>query len=324
MRSGVPYRNGCGTGGAPASSISVMTLDAATGPTTRPARRPAARPAPVPLDLLLARQDGLITREQARAAGLSTADIDERLRLRRWRPLHPRVYVAGDVRPDAGTRMRGALLWAGPTAVLSGPAAAWWHGLLAEPPAQPTVTVGPTAGRRGRSRAGVTVRCRELPAADVIALGGVPVTGLALTVLDTAVALGPTGGRFLDHALRDRVRYAAVREAHRRMRGTPGWARAAVLLDVAAERSGAVAVRELVRLLCATGTVGWVPDPAGVAFPTARVRVAVSGWAQPLPPVNDRPGLRVLRYCWHDIVDRPSIVLAEIATAVAAGNGTRG
>jgi hypothetical protein len=316
-----------------------MTLDAATGPTSRPARRPADRPArpgpaPVALDLLLARQDGLVTREQAVAAGLSAAEIDDRLRRRWWQPLHPRVYLAGNARPDAALRMRAALLWAGGAAVLSGPAAAWWHGLVELPPAQPTVTVGPAAGRRSRSRAGVAVRSRALAPADVTALGGVPVTGLALTALETAVALGVDGPALLDRALRERVRYAAVREAHRRMRGAPGFARAAVLLDAAAERSAAAATRELLGLLRASGAAGWVPNPPGGApgafraggavFPAARVSVLVSGWAQPLPPVTDGSGRRVLRYCWHDLAARPSIVLAEIATAVAAGTGTRG
>jgi hypothetical protein len=167
------------------------------------------------------------------------------------------------------------------------------------------------------------VRCRELAPADVTALGGVAVTALPLTVLEAAVALGPDGASLLDEALQERVRITAVREAHRRMHGTPGWARAALLLDAAADRSAAAAVRELVGLLRATGTPGWVsdppgPGPGGVSFPAAGVSVLVSGWAQPLPP----PAGTSLRYCWHDLAARPSIVLAEIAAAVASG--TRG
>jgi hypothetical protein len=311
-----------------------MTLDTATGPATRPSarrRRAAERVAPDPLalDRLLARQDGLITREQAVAAGVPAAQVDERLRRRRWRPVHPRVYLVGSARLDDGTRMRAALLWAGPSAVLSGPAAAWWHGLLADPPELPTVTVGPTAGRRGRARAGVGVRCRELAPVDVTTLGGIPVTALPVTVVETAVALGAGGQELLDRALRERVRFAAVREAHRRMGGAPGWARAGLLLASAAERSAAEAVRDLAGLLRATGARGWVPEPpvtgpagtrsGGVRFPAAGVTVLVSGWAQPLPPVPvGRPG-KVLRYCWHDLAARPTIVLAEIAAAVVSG-----
>jgi hypothetical protein len=291
-----------------------MTLDAATGPATRPSAR-GRGPGPVSLDLLLAQQDGLITREQARAAGMSAAEIDERLRRRRWQPLQPRVYLAGGARPDPAIRMRAALLWAGPSAVLSGPAAAWWHGLLDEPPGQPTLTVGAAAGRRGRSRAGVAVHCRDLASVDVTTLGGVAVTALPLTVLEAAVVLGPA---LLDRALRERVRCVAVREAHRRMRGAPGWARAALLLDAAAERSARAAVHELAGLLRTTGARGWVLDPGGARFPAAGVTVLVSGWAELPPGRRDTPG-RILRYCWHDLVGRPSIVLAEIAAAVAAG-----
>src|SRR4051794_18366028 len=187
-----------------------MTIDAATGPLTRPSARRRRVLDPVAMDRLLARQDGVITRERAVAAGIPAAQIDERLRRRRWRPVHPRVYLVGDARPDAGTRMRAAVLWAGPSAVLSRPAAAWGHGLLPGPPEQPTVTIGPAVGRavgrRGRARAGVAVRCRELAPADVTAVGGIPVTALPLTALEAAVALGADGPQLLDHALRERVR----------------------------------------------------------------------------------------------------------------------
>ncbi len=109
-------------------------------PDTTPGPHPAtAAQRPTPADpvecavaVVLARQDGLITREQALAAGLPAAAVDERVRLRRWRPLQPRVYLArggagggddgGDDADgvDAATRLRAALLWAGPRAVLAG------------------------------------------------------------------------------------------------------------------------------------------------------------------------------------------------------------
>jgi hypothetical protein len=267
----------------------------------------------------------VLTREQAVAAGFAPAAVDDRLRLRRWRPLHPRVYlVRGPLGPEAAAW--AALLWAGPAAVLSGPSAAWWHGLLDEPPDVVTVTV-PAAGRRGRPRAGVAVRVRELGPVDVVLVGGLPVTGLPLTVLDTAVALGPQGTDLLDRALRGQVRFPAVRAAHHRMRGTPGAARAALLLGAAADRSATEAVRLLARLLHQGGLPGWrlehpaAGGPPRIAFPQAGLLVEPRGWAgRTGPPAAGRAvsGVGgVLKYTWHDLVERPSIVLAEIAGAVA-------
>ena len=74
---------------------------------------------------LLARQAGVITRQQALAAGFTRHAVDHRVRLRHWWPLHPQVYlVSGHARgPEAA--VRAAVLWAGEGAVLDGPAAHW-------------------------------------------------------------------------------------------------------------------------------------------------------------------------------------------------------
>ena len=278
------------------------------------------------LDALLAAQAGLVTRQQALAAGLSADDIDDRLRRRRWRPVQPRVYLGTDHPLDAEVRIRAAVLWAGPGAVLSGTAAAWWHGLLERPPAATTLTVRPAAGRRWRARAGVVVRCRQVDPLDVAQLRGLVVTALPLTVLETAVALGcAAGGRLVDRALRGPLRFPAVAQAHRRMRGAPGAARAGVLLDAAAARSAAATVGLLARLLAEAGPAGWRVEACGppgrIVFPAAGVAVELHGWAGPsgvAVTCHDREPM-VLRYTWHDLVDRPTLVLARIAGAVAGG-----
>jgi hypothetical protein len=209
-----------------------MTLDAA-----RPApRSPEVRPS---VEHLLDAQAGLLTREQALAAGGAAEGIVERVRTRRWRPLHPRGYLVRAASPGPLVEARAALLRAGAGAVLSGPVAAWWHGLLAgtaEPPAVHDVTVPPPAGRRARPRAGLRVHCRELAPVDVTVVQGLPVTALARTVLDAAVLLGPEGAALVDRALADRVRFTELIDAHRRMAGAPGAGRAAVVLESAISR----------------------------------------------------------------------------------------
>ena len=82
---------------------------------------------------------------------MSRDAVDHRLRTRRWRPLHPRVYLVDGHRYDDEARVRAAVLWAGAGAVLCGAAAAWWHGMVDEAPATVGVTV-PRGGARARAR----------------------------------------------------------------------------------------------------------------------------------------------------------------------------
>jgi len=181
------------------------------------------------LDLLLARQAGVISRRQAIRAGLSAASVDRLVRTRRWRPLHPRVYLASGYGPGDEARARAAVLWAGDGAVLSGAAAAWWHGLLAEAPR----TLAVTAPARRRPRPGVAVRCRQLDGADRTEHRGLPVTVLGLTVLEAAAELGgPAGEPLLHRALRE-IGWADVLATHRR---NPTLAGTALLAAAAGRR----------------------------------------------------------------------------------------
>jgi hypothetical protein len=180
------------------------------------------------LELLLARQAGVISREQAVRAGIGAAAVDRLVRTRRWRPLHPRVYLVPGYGPGAEARAWAAVLWAGDGAVLSGAGAAWWHGLLPEAPR----TLGVTAPVRRRARPGVVVWCRQLDSADRAEHRGVPVTALGLTVLEAAAELGgPAAGILLQRAVLE-IGWAEVLAAHRRNPTLAGTA----LLSAAAGR----------------------------------------------------------------------------------------
>jgi hypothetical protein len=166
----------------------------------------------MPLELLLARQAGVISREQALRSGLSAAAVDRMVRTRRWRPLHPRVYLVAGYEPGDEARARAAVLWAGAGSVLSGAAAAWWHGLLAEAP--PTLRV--IAATRRPARPGVAVACGQLHAADRAERRGLPVTALGLTVLEAAAELGGPAGELLLRRAVPKIGWAEVLAAHRR------------------------------------------------------------------------------------------------------------
>jgi hypothetical protein len=188
------------------------------------------------LDLLLARQAGVISREQALRAGIGPATVDQMVRTRRWRPLHPRVYLVSGYGAGDEARARAAVLWAGEGAVLSGAAAAWWHGLLPDPP--PTLAV--TAPARRPARTCVAVRCRLLDAADRTERRGLAVTALGLTVLEAAAELGGPAGELLLHRALQEIGWAEVLAAHRRSPTLAGDA----LLSAAAESAGGRARRD--------------------------------------------------------------------------------
>lgn len=290
------------------------------------------------LDSLLARQAGVISRGQALTTGLSPVAVDHRIRRRLWRPLHPQVYLVNGHRYDDEVRIRAAYLWAGDGAVLSGAAAAWWHGLLDQAPASVGVTVG--RPRRPRSRPGVHVRRRELAAEDRAEYRGLALTARPLTVLEASVELGGPGSALLDRALQRWVRFPDLYRVYCRNLGSYGSASAGRMLVAAADRSASVAERLLVGMLRQSGAGGWQCGfPAGgyaidIAFPASRVAIEVDGWAWHMDAVRTqldkhrqnaltRMGWTVLRYTWHDLTGRPRSVLAEIAHEVARGLAAR-
>ena len=104
-------------------------------------------------------------------------------------------------------------------------------------------------------------------------------------------------------------------------------------LTAAADRSASVAERLLVRMLRDAGARGFhCGFPASghlidIAFPHAMVAVEVDGWAWHMDAARAqadkwrqnalvRARWTILRYTWHDLVERPRAVLAEIAHTV--------
>lgn len=284
------------------------------------------------LDWYLRRQCGVISRAQARTAGLSLDAVDRRVRSGRWERLHPGIYLAADHPYTDEVRIRAAVLWAGKDAVAHGVSAAWWHDLGPALPATVEVTV--RRDRKPGTQAGVSVRRRDLPYPDLIAVRDLWVTDVPLTVLEAAAAQGPAGSALLDRALQRRVKFAAVYRAHCRNQGRCGSAEASRLLAVAADRAASHAERLLVRMLRAADLTGWelgyrfqgyVID---VAFPQQRVAIEVDGWAWHVNPdrfIDDRRRQNalvnlqwtVLRFTWHDLVVRAAGIVNEIRAALA-------
>ena len=244
---------------------------------------------------------------QAVDAGISAATVQRRAREGSWERLHPAVYLLAGHRLTDEARVRAAWLWAGEKAVVSGPAAAYWHGMLNRAPRPVEITV-PRA-RSPRCPAGVRVRRRDLAAADVVGQRDLWLTAAPLTALETAVALAD-GSVFLDRALH-------------------GSSAAGRLLVAAADRAESTAERLLVAILRGAGIGGWVlghpfgPWRIDLAFPEQKVAVEVDGWAWHVDADRFRADRRKqnalvragwdpLRFTWHDLDRRPTAVLDEI------------
>jgi len=129
--------------------------------------------------------DGLVTRKQLLAAGMSATQIRGRLRNRVLLPAYPGVYWVGHREHSAQARYRAAVLGCGPGAVLSGRAAAHLWGILKGSPPQPEVTT-----TRDLRISGIrTRRSRHIDPLDVTTLRGIPITTIPRSIVDVAPGL---------------------------------------------------------------------------------------------------------------------------------------
>jgi len=104
---------------------------------------------------LLRCQRGVLTRAQARDAGLTDKAIAVRLHSGRWQRLHTAVYATFSGEPSRDCWLWAAVLRAGPGAALSHQTAAELYGLLTNP--APVIHVTVPGGRRINRPPGIVV-----------------------------------------------------------------------------------------------------------------------------------------------------------------------
>lgn len=128
--------------------------------------------------------DGIITAAQLRGAGVTTYAMSARCRPSGpWQRLLPGVILLSGAEPTRRQRLRAALVYAGPGAVLSGTYAMRSHGV--DVPVTDEVLVLAPAGRRVSSQAFLTVeRTTRLP--EPVWSAGLPVAPLVRATLDAA------------------------------------------------------------------------------------------------------------------------------------------
>lgn len=134
------------------------------------------------MEALARRQDGVVSRAQTRAAGMSDKQVRWRLQRGDWRRMHPGVYLTHTGQVTWRARAWAALLWCGPGSVLLLEAAAHVWRLQQAPPRVITVGIPHRRAVRGRRDVRPVVRRRL----SSVSVDGLPVTRLAQTVVDLA------------------------------------------------------------------------------------------------------------------------------------------
>src|SRR5579884_1340483 len=129
---------------------------------------------------LAGRQFGQVSRSQLRSQGVDQRTIHRWLEQGYLHRVLPHVYAVGHRSSGTPGRLAAALLYAGPGAMLSHATAAWWLGLLDDPPR----TIQVSTPRRCRSQPGVKVHPRRR--LDRNWHKRFPVTTLPQTFLDLA------------------------------------------------------------------------------------------------------------------------------------------
>lgn len=126
------------------------------------------------------RQWGRVTWSQILVLGVDRALISRWIRGGYLHRSLPRVYAVGHSSGGAESDLAAALLYAGPGAMLSHVTAAWWWGLLDDPPRLTHVSTP----RQCRSRPGIKVHARR--SHERVWHRGFPTTTLPQLLLDLA------------------------------------------------------------------------------------------------------------------------------------------
>jgi very-short-patch-repair endonuclease len=282
------------------------------------------------IDVLIHEQGQIVSRTQLFAAGWSEADVRRRLRSRRWRTVHPGVYVTHTGAVGYDEQLVAALLYAGPEAAWSHYTAAEQLGLIKPDDRRPVYVVIPWR-RRVRSRpnilisrdkhweqrlaAGIPPRRRlEHAVLDIVGISGS--LDDAAAVVAEACQSGRVGAGQIERALagRPQLRHRA--------------ALAAILADVAAGSHSLLELRYLRDVERAHG----LPrghrqravdnDFTDVAYLPYGLVVELDGRFHFAPRQrwrdlerDNRAALRTettLRYGWLDITSRPCAAAVQV------------
>ncbi|NIA25345.1 MAG: DUF559 domain-containing protein [Gammaproteobacteria bacterium] len=288
-------------------------------------------------------QHGVVTRPQARDAGLSSSGVDRRLRSGYFLSVYPGVFTLSGVPSSRLQGLMAAVLSTGVGAVASHRSAAGLLGMLPWPRQMHVAT----RRRRWSPKPFVVHRSTDLAPDQTMVLRCIPTTEPARTIVDLGAAVGRrTVALAFDKALRDRLvtleRVAEVVDDVARQ-GRTGVGTARALLEIRLKWRGDTEspLEDLFRQLLADAglpmPMGQYPvrDQLGVvvarldfAYPERRLGIELDGFrfhSDPKTFADDRvrqnavlsAGYRLLRYTARDLRDTPQRVVAEVARSLA-------
>lgn len=296
---------------------------------------------------IAASQDGMVTLEQARAAGLTPYDVHDFCRTGRWRRLARAAYLVDGAecdQPSRRARIRAAVASLGPNAVAVLSTAAELHGIAGLRATEEVHVSVPGVLARARRPTDPAVVVHQLSIApgQVDEVAGIPTTSAVRTVAD--VILGAdrfTAVSVLDSALNRRlITDADLAAIPALIRGRRGAVAARAYLREADGRSQSP-LETRVRLRCVDGRVPpdvlqhEVRDDDGRLLAVGDlgwVRARVIGEADGAGPhstpdalFEDRrrqnritnAGWAVLRFTWADTI-RPDYIPYVVRSALAA------
>jgi very-short-patch-repair endonuclease len=169
--------------------------------------RPQGRTVERKIGALAARTHGVVTREELLRAGITIAELKQRLGtgalLREYRG----IYRVGHRAPSLRAAYLAAVRACGEGALLRGRAAAYLYGIFKGDPPKPevmTLTYRRIAGLRTR-------RVRHLDPRDATTYDGIPVTTVPRTIVDLAGELSPSDLARASHEAS--IRYRVTPEA---------------------------------------------------------------------------------------------------------------
>jgi very-short-patch-repair endonuclease len=286
---------------------------------------------------LAAAQDGVISRAQLRAFGLSDAAITRLISSRQIVPVAHGVLLARGAPLTFRARLWVAVL--ATDGVIGFATAAFLWGCEPDQPHRIDVIVPParrvTAPHQTRLH-----RVAILPSA-ISHRGELPVTTRPWTILDHLGRLPQAEAyRLADRALqRGWVTPEALRQRRRDYPGRQGNKTLRLIADRTADRAAAESERILHRLLRRAAITGWKANHAvwcdgelvavvDVALVARRIAIEVDGWAyhsdvdrfqRDRSRQNALTGLgwTVVRFTWADLTQRPGYVVATLGQHLA-------
>ena len=291
---------------------------------------------------LALRQGFVLTREQARRAGVDDARIRSQLRRERWsNPRRGVLCVLSREAEGAGPAMSASAAHLVRTrSVISHASAAVITGIpVQRAPRRPTLTIAP--GGQCNSREDIDLHAAALGSDEVIVWYGQQLTSAARTAIDIARSCGVTAGVVaLDAVLHERAAEPAeVEQILKRQTGWPYSRRAHRAVDLADGRSESV-LETLVRVCLVSRGVPrpelqvWVDTARGryrvdMLWPDARVVVEAdglekyrAGWQTVVDEKRrheaiERAGYAVLRVTWRELMSDADDVVRRVLAALA-------